>query len=197
VRDLLARRGLGACLGPGYTTRAHLRVDLDDGHSIQLGEPVLELNFGHVDGNFELDGVSWRIDDGLHQPNDDVGEELLHSSCRHVCEGGAAASWKFAIVELSGWFFDWVGLYHHASAEVLLHGRAWERHADDNWGTKVDGRMWRVLSQATQQALPAAAATAIMKRGGGGERDAVLQLGSVFLRERDESDDDGESVIIR
>jgi hypothetical protein len=41
---------------------------------------MLELNLRHVDGNFKPDCVAWSIDDRLYEPDDDVGEELLHST---------------------------------------------------------------------------------------------------------------------
>ncbi len=80
MSNLLARRGLRASFCAGHTASAHLRVNFDDGDAVKLREPVLKLNFGHVDWNFEPDGVTRSIDDRLHEPDDDVREELLHST---------------------------------------------------------------------------------------------------------------------
>ena len=80
MRNLLTRRGLGASFCAGHTASAHLRVDFDDRDAVQLREPMLELNLRHVDGNFKPDCVTWSIDDRLYEPDDDVGEELLHST---------------------------------------------------------------------------------------------------------------------
>ncbi len=40
---------------------------------------VSQLYFCHVNGDFELDGVGGRVNHGLHQPDDDVGKELLYA----------------------------------------------------------------------------------------------------------------------
>ncbi len=48
---------------------------------------MLQLYFGHVDWDFEFHGVTGRVDHWLHQPYDDIGEELLHSTGGHGCKG--------------------------------------------------------------------------------------------------------------